>query len=251
MNCTEFELRLNEQLDARSVEETPGFSEHIAECEHCRIFWESAQTLADAISRWRDETPEVDLSSVVLARHALENGRSASGRSAAPSRVPPRTSQPVPRATASRDLTVPGDAVARTRATLLASLAALVALVTLSAVPSFENPAEIAARRNLSGSLVASRSGREIGEGKTVNPVTLDGDSPYATLGKQAGGLLAGLLVPETAPSATTSVPAAPATRNDSWLGGLQNQWQPVGESLENALDFLWQAGDAHDSART
>lgn len=254
MNCTEFEHRLNEQLDARALDETPDMAGHIAECEPCRVFWESAQTLSDAISHWRNETPDVDLGSAVLARRALENAAAPAPqrivRTPSPSPVRPRTTRLAQTVVLSQTGGGAGDAAARTRWTLVASLAAMAALLALSAVPSFEDPAEIAARRSLSGSHVVSRSERPNHDRKTTIPLPLEDDGPYATLGKQASGVLA-VLVPGTATSGTTPAAGMPGGKDDSWLGGLQSQWQPVGESLGNALDFLWQAGDAHDSART
>jgi hypothetical protein len=76
-------------------------------------------------------------------------------------------------------------------------------------------------------------------------------ESPYVALGKQATGVLAGLFVPGG--NDPQPMPGSPSdgAAAASWLDGLHSQWQPVGESLGNAFDFLWQAGDAHDSART
>jgi hypothetical protein len=35
--------------------------------------------------------------------------------------------------------------------------------------------------------------------------------------------------------------------RPTDWIGGLQHQLRPIGRSLDDAFDFLWQAGEAAD----
>jgi hypothetical protein len=96
MNCTEFENRVNEQLDRGAMVETPALAEHFAECAACRTWWESAQTLADAIAVWRDEAFDVDLGSAVVFRH------NSAGLAGAPISEAPRfaemTSRAVPAA---------------------------------------------------------------------------------------------------------------------------------------------------------
>jgi hypothetical protein len=261
MNCTEFEDRIQELLDRGTFTESPGLvspalAQHLSECASCRTWGNAARTLCDAITAWRDETFEVDLRAGVVAQHLREapgvpSNAVLTGRSGEPSVQPARPSWPVaavvPFHSPSASPAGRGDAAARTRWTLLASLAALALLVSLSAVPSFERHEQIAARRS-AASLSVAKSSSSLPQNMSDRPAD---DSPYVALSRQAGGVLAQLFV--AGDNAAQPMPTAPAGKAaaGSWFDGLQSQWQPVEESLGNAFDFLWQAGDAHDSART
>lgn len=252
MNCTEFEILLNEQFENRTLGEPPDVPLHRAECESCRALAESMQTLSDAIGCWRESTPEIDLGLPVVTRQ-LRNRLAATELPSGTRRESRQLIAPH----AERALDSSGSSVsyraaaARTRWTLVASLASLAAILIVSSVPSFDDPDELAARRaRQSVNLATHAAGRQ--HDQTMAPAAVATEElPYLTLGRQAGEVLAGLFVPGSASTGRMTPEGGTADENNSWLGGFQSQWEPVGESLGNALDFLWQAGDAHDSART
>jgi hypothetical protein len=71
----------------------------------------------------------------------------------------------------------------------------------------------------------------------------------YYDLAQKAAGAIGEVTVfvmPGSSPQMMAPTDHRPEARTD-WIGGLQHQLQPIGRSLDDAFDFLWQAGEAAD----
>jgi hypothetical protein len=71
----------------------------------------------------------------------------------------------------------------------------------------------------------------------------------YYDLAQKAAGAIGEVTVfvmPGSSPQMMTPGDHRPEARTD-WIGGLQHQLRPIGRSLDDAFDFLWQAGEAAD----
>jgi len=71
----------------------------------------------------------------------------------------------------------------------------------------------------------------------------------YYDLAQKAAGALGEVTVfvmPGSSPPMMTPRDEGPERPTD-WIGGLQHRLQPIGRSLDDAFDFLWQAGEAAD----
>jgi hypothetical protein len=273
MNCSEFETQLDERFAASGLTETRELAEHAAQCVDCQIRWTQYRLLAESIVVWRDQTPEADLVESVIAARQIFTDCCDSDENrdlAAVSRalIESRSAQTAAAAThnAARERRHMS-----ARFLALASLAALlcvmIAIWSLRDNPSTaptaanhrgdENPVaadrtpatEPPAANRLASASRTDGAGREGTEPKLAPEL-----APYSTLVQMARSAFseatvlilpdatAARMLPREAPS-----PADGSTEPDGWIDGLQQQLRPVGRSLGNAFDFLWQAGQSVD----
>lgn len=261
MNCTEFERRLHEQFGPSGLVETPDLAEHVEECITCRATWERFLLLSDCLGDWRSEPCDVDLAGRVLAVHRSQSAArqtAEGGRLARPVMGMPQPALQRPTR-------------ARSRWLAWGSLAALViAGVVLRsrhdgglAVP---DAPRLAVVHNLSG----PTGGRAVevlaptqGDNQAV-PATRDSEPPaepaFATdralapsdLTQKAAGVLGeftNFVMTGAGPMKNSSEPAGRGTAG--WMDDLQHELEPIGRSLDDAFDFLWQAGRSADSPPT
>ena len=75
-------------------------------------------------------------------------------------------------------------------------------------------------------------------------PILAD-DAPYAEIVHMAAGAWneVATIVRTDQPHNDGSEPKSADRKRDAWIDGIQHQLQPVGRGLNNAFDFLWQAG--------
>lgn len=273
MNCSEFETQLDEQFAASRLTESRDLAEHAAQCVDCQTRWAQYRLLAESIVVWRDQTPEADLVESVIAARQIFTDCCDSDENrdlAAVSRalIESRSAQAAAAAThtaAQQSRRMPA------RLPVLASLAALL-LVTIAVWFLREKPstAPTAANQSSDGAPVATNrteatdpsalnrlasASRMDGPGREGSEPQLAPElAPYSTLVQMARSAfseatvlilpdaMATRMAPREAPS-----PENGSTEPDGWIDGLQQQLRPVGRSLGNAFDFLWQAGQSVD----
>ena len=238
MNCAEFDACVNEELDASRKQQATDLAEHAAQCASCRATWEGFRLLADCIGTWRRETPQTDLADAVV--FALR-------QSADP--TPPISNIESRRSTISKQRR-------RQRFLTMAitGVAALLIVVALIPVLRRDAPlntpvARVPTVQGNSAISDADRSNEDRGSTPQVvrrhAPQPETDRVPYYDLAQRAAGALGQmtmLVLPgETTPQNTAEEP--PAEEPAGWMDDFGQQLKPVGRSLGNAFDFLWQAG--------
>ena len=74
MNCPEFHSALDRLVEQHAALDrlSDPLRQHADRCDGCRHYWQTQVMLNGAIHHWRTDTPEVDLTDVVLSRVAEE-----------------------------------------------------------------------------------------------------------------------------------------------------------------------------------
>jgi hypothetical protein len=246
MNCAEFESELQRQLDYGLVGDDDRIREHCESCLTCRETWEGARLLSDSIAVWREQVPEVDLVEAVVAAQA---------QAIASHEVIPASSEvesAVQHGKRNRDLVGGGagpirDFSPRDRHGLFAAAAGLAALIAVSVLgpsshvgpPDKVAPAVVHAKTPI-------RSRGPTNEVALLNHA----GAAYDTLTKSAVGAIeefAWIVIPIRLTESATG----PGDADGHWTDGLQHQWQPFQESLDEVLDFLREGGDTPANSRT
>ena len=233
MTCIEFESVLQTCLDRGVFDEVVDeLREHRETCGACRENWDQARLLADAIVVWREQTPEVDLVDATLSAHFA-------------SQAAPQAIESIPAVRPAAPRSRPAAAIAA-----LASLAALVVVSVLLARRDASAPPSIAVTRTTEG-----HTGPAVdpaSEDREERPVLLDqADATYGNLARTAAGAIeefAWMMKP--APAIPPAADEAPATPR-SWIDGMQRQLRPIGRSVGDTFDFLWEVGRPPDDNRT
>jgi hypothetical protein len=271
MNCTEFEDRLNERFDASQKPRggrlgtgaSADLAEHVGECETCRALYERCQLLADCLCVWREQIPEVDLTEAVMSAHRLQSTAGGPMRAA---QSPAAGGTPSARP-ACRDLALSGSSglgarVVRRRALWLAaaSLAAIAAFALLiprlgRVGPQSVPGPDVARARDSQNqdSAIAARSDKQVkNRADPVDPVLDQAQVAYRDFAQKAAGALDEVAMFVRPLSSETRPHAEPGSEKGSgWIDGLQHQLKPIGRSLDDAFDFLWQAGESADPSKT
>ncbi len=260
MTCADFETLLDEQFGPALLRDDPALSEHAAACNSCRTQWEQQRLLADAIGAWREQAPDVDLTAAVMAGlerpSAQHNPVPASIIPLASSSVSIADRQPHPRKTTIRTSTT--TVIGRSRRSLAAvavSLTAMVAVVALSPLgrdvsrPAhsvvLSPPVNVGKAPQLTHSTDARNQNPRIAR---TDDIRAEQPAPYAGLVQLAAGAWDEVTL-FVAPESKNMVPeqSPQAEAKDGWIDGLQHQLKPMGRGLDNAFDFLWQAGQSGD----
>jgi hypothetical protein len=247
MNCAEFEADIQRQLDARCVGDHDRLRAHRLACLACREVWEGAQLLSDAIAVWHDEIPEVDLVEAVVAAHS---NRDSSARDAVAN---PGGGGSVWRTQGGRrpvpDAINPARAKrGRKSSALLVAAVCLVALTAISwLVPSGDLKAPVMGERGMAAMALPVPTAAPPGDVALLDQA----GAAYDTLARSAVGAIeefAWIVIPiRMSPSANDEGDPA----GGRWIEGLQDDWQPLREHLDEALDFLRDVGDERASSRT
>jgi hypothetical protein len=278
MNCAEFEDRLNEDFDASQKPRggrlgtvlSADLAEHAGECETCRGLSERLQLLADCLGVWRDQIPEIDLTEAVMSAHRRPSTEAERGP-AADSPVAVGILSAGSRRRALPRLGSPGlsSRVVRRRAVWLAmgSLVAIAAFALLvpglglvgpqsvpgphmAVKPAGQNQDSAIAPRS---DAIAARSNEQVKDGAdSVDPVLDQAQIAYRDLAQKAAGALdevAMFVRPLSSESRARAEPGG--EKGTGWIDGLQHQLKPIGRSLDDAFDFLWQAGESADPSKT
>jgi hypothetical protein len=240
MNCAEFDVELNRVLDRRTGEELAVLQPHAEQCADCRQALDRARGLLEAITAWRGAVPEVDLANAVVLACAEVSPSPAAIENQSSKRSVQTAGSVVVTASSSR----------HQRRAIYATLVALSSMLLLAVYLLSSNPE--------SPTIVEKTPGlpREAPANKPpVDPelALLDqaGDA-YGRLAKSAAGALEEFAV-IVIPGAGGAVPTVRTSdsADEPLLEGLQQQLQPVGRSLGNALDFLWEVGSSPADSRT
>jgi hypothetical protein len=238
-------------------------AEHAGECETCRAHYERFQLLADSLVVWREQIPEVDLTEAVMAAHCLQSTEAGSmpvAQSPAAGGIPNARS-------ARRAVALPGSSglgsrVVRRRALWLAagSLAAIAAFALLvprltRVVPKSVPGPDVARARDgrTDDSAISARSDEQLKDSaNTLDPVLDQAQVAYHDLAQKAAGALDEVAMFVRPLSSGTRLHSEPgADQGTGWIDGLQHQLKPIGRSLDDAFDFLWQAGESADPSKT
>jgi len=225
MNCTAFEVRLQQALDDGRALDAPDLANHAASCSACCALLEEFHTLSDAVAVWRTQLPAVDLASVVV------------GRISNPSE---KTDITVTVTDGLKIRPAKTKSASRSRRSLVAALAGLAALLFLTLMLPTGRDGEYSR-------LIVEHKSSVSSEAQVALLVRSAGTA-WLSLAHQAAGDLgdAATLVRPVAKlpdTATITTDAAPAPQ--SWSTGLDTV-RPIGESVGNAFRFLW--SDANDS---
>jgi hypothetical protein len=265
MNCLEFERRLHEQFLPSRLVETADLAEHAEHCSECRDTLEQFRVLSDGLSTWREQIPEVDLTGAVVLVHKSDEDFLADCSTRSVVRpLPPR-----PGRSRHSESTVSAGIVAsspwrpgRYRSLRAAWLAAAGAAGLLLVAVYFSRPGNDPPR-SITETL-AAKAPDAVAEASPVEPAKEQPAIPavdravvlpeaarevYYDLAQKAAGALGEVTVfvmPGSSPPKMTPRDEHPERPTD-WIDGLQHRLQPIGRSLDDAFDFLWQAGEAAD----
>jgi hypothetical protein len=254
MNCTEFEERLNEHFDATQnprggrlgAGASADLAEHAGECETCRALSERFQLLADCLGVWREQIPEVDLTEAVMAAHRLQ--------STAAGPMPAAQSPAAGGIGSSRVIRRRGLWLAVGSLTAIAVFALLVPWLARVVTQPVPRP-EVARARDgrIEDSAIAARSEEQVKDSALEpDPVLDQAQVAYHDLAQKAAGALdevAMFVRPLSPGNRPYSEPGS--QKGAGWIDGLQHQLKPIGRSLDDAFDFLWQAGQSADPSKT
>lgn len=258
MNCADFERNLNECFTASGLSETAELQRHAGECLACHETWERFRLLNDATLAWRKQVPDVDLTGAVV----LGAQSQAAGASSAEKRPILKTisNGAGPRArhsagTASivaRGPWVEYRLFSRRAAAISVAVFAAVSAAILTAFfwrgdahveqvtqSSLSQPKSSSDRLAERAVPRPGPSSRQVGQ--LEPPLYLD-------LAEQAAGAL-GEATAFVMPGASSDMSNSRHSQESAgeWIDGLQHQLRPIGRSLEDAFDFLWQAGESAD----
>lgn len=272
MNCADFEKRLNDDFEPSGLAESVDLDEHARHCADCRPMWDRFLVLSESISLWREELPEIDLAEAVVNATVTRAGARRSPdedfRIVVPA-VPQTHSSP-----RSDDVLPLAGIVARSpelfagltwgRGALALAALGLTALVVVTVI--------LPARRNSRDEMNRARLVNNSAVDKVGNPAPVAGPEPvvapemdpdpanpqvadvapnrdaYYDLARKAAGAL-GMATVSLIPGAPPQMPPSDPLpeSGDGWIDGLQQQLQPIGRSVGDAFDFLWQAGRSAD----
>lgn len=236
MNCNESLELLDAQFEQEFWFEPPGLTAHLRRCASCRAAWKSRKLLCEALQAWKCNVPQVDLAHRVVERQLKVAARGPGG---CPSSHPGRPASPLPASGRQRLVQV------------LLAAAALVAVVLMlpprllpnrSRTPRDEMAASAPAERQRSD----GKPSRTVVLAEPHRPkIARRASVAQGALTKQALGVLgaaASLVMPPSRAPADTS---APWEVPSGLVDGLQEAMAPIGRGLNEALDFLWVAGEA------
>ena len=252
MNCTDFERHLNDLFGAAGLPHAAETPSHATQCPRCRETWERFRLLHEATDLWRKQTPEVDLSRAVVRSLSLPQSRLAPG-----DKIDSHSSRSAARDARAAERAARGgfrEDFSLRRRTLLATLAAATLLFALGLAWQFWRNEPAGGKMARRVDPVADPAPRELDPQRAGLPDAepdLPDPAPYRDLVQQATGAL-GDVAAFVMPGSNRSMPRAGEARTSAdWIDGLQHQLRPIGRSLEDAFDFLWQAGESADRTRT
>lgn len=241
MNCTRFELALEEAVENRVVADAAELRQHAATCSACRALWEHYAVLEQAIPRWSRKLPTVDLADRVLSRlSGRPTGTASAANELALAAPHVKTANDSTRRRA-RQWTF------RTAAAILTASAALLLMLWLNPREGQVGPAQVP---------IAQSNPANAETNETVKPSedTAIADVPTQaeprTLVREAGSAYLGLAeeavtavavaLPTTmfyVPAPTSVVPTDGPREN--WVKDWGNDLKPIGDNVSKAFGFL------------
>jgi len=259
MNCTDFERHLNDLFGAAGLPNVGDAPPHAAQCPRCRETWEQFRLLHEATDLWRKQTPEVDLSRAVV--HSLGSPTSSLGAAdqidPSPARTAVANARARPRAIERAAIVARGpiqdDFSFRSRK-LLAAFAAVALLFAFGLAWHVWRNEPSGGATALKANPLVNPPPRELDPRPAERPgaeAELPDPAAYRDLVQQATGAL-GDVTAFVIPVSNGGMPRGSEVRTSAdWIDGLRHQLRPIGRSLEDAFDFLWQAGESADRPRT
>ncbi|MES2789340.1 MAG: hypothetical protein V4719_06940 [Planctomycetota bacterium] len=221
MECLEFERLLEQRLDERLVPRCPELQTHAQTCVPCTFLLEDAELLSRGIAAWRGHLPAAPsdlaarITGQVLAilppQSPVRPPELRVDRRSSPNE-PPRTWQ--------------------TWAVLAGSVAA-VWFVFLGTTPRPDRAERVA---SVPTSVPESKPKTDLGA------VLVSAEGAYSKLATEslAAAQDFALLWPtSSAASDAGSSPSAPGEDGSNWTPSLSRELAPIGNSVEDALDFL------------
>lgn len=239
MNCIEFETAAERVVETRQSPSS-GMTEHLSSCAGCRQIWERQQQLDSAIAAWKIAQPRINLANAVLnelarpasildreldftdipVHHASEPG-SVVTRASLNTNVPqvPSRSSPLP---------------------LLATAACLVIAILFAMSFSSNDRHELASRQNV---VPATQVDAELplDMSETLTAVISDLRSEYRDVATETTAI-AREMVGGISPSVEMSPLATDAAELLRDSKDFVRMFSPIGDGVESALGFLWQA---------
>lgn len=250
MNCADFRHHLDDWL-ARDAGELPApLQAHVDRCAECRSEFEAYETLRHAMASWKREPLDVDLTDRVLTALAIETDSAPAPLNG--HRV--RSSTTVrPRRLSSGDTVRPATSRRRLmRLELAAAFVASATILLLLVVPRFTTDAPLSdethpiitvAPPDDDPATKAPTAASQRPDDATITALVREAGTDYAHL---AGDVMLALgeatfvMPPAGLPEDRMASPS-PSVRPSRLLPGvLPAELQPVGRSVEGALDLLW-----------
>ncbi len=244
MNCPEFHSSLDRLVEQHTPLDrlSDALRQHADECAGCRTHWQSQVMLNGAIHHWRADTPEVDLTDLVLSRVAEE----ADGQSRTVSVEPP------PKSRRTAWLMWPMVACLCVMCLGIGWLVANRTGADPNRTPQVAEEIAPVPTENEMASSSPSEPNTTDATGRELVAVVDDAGSAYQTLVNDTTETLGDfkLLVTAWVPSSSANAEAAsvelpPAATESSWLDDLQD-WEgvkqglvPVGRDIRRPWEFL------------
>lgn len=286
MNCTEFECALTQAIESREHSDSSGLQAHAAGCDRCRRQWEDFAILERAIPVWKSDTPDIDLTTAVLASLAPNASNGIAHPIVRPNgEFTERADSPAARPRRSADVTqdLPSRAsllhevrrqpVAQPSVRQSLAVLAIVAgvLLMLARFPAIEVPPssdgsvgrQQARYEATDGSLVEQgdwrlTTGRAASADGDQADVTLtlllrEARAAYWMLAADAVGAMAegDFLLPPVNSRRLSSGGTSDELADESlWNDGWERDFAPIGRGVGRGLGFLWDVV-ALDSAPT
>ena len=239
MNCIEFEAALERGIETREPLVSSAI-EHAAVCSDCRIDWDIHRQLDAVIAVWRPVEPPLnlvdsDFADSVLAELTMPivtNGLLANmvmnGHRATPVQSNSRTSASVPRG--------------RSSGFAIASVAVCLFIAVISTTQHTRRNSLDLARADRARITVRASSQSSLDVSQTLTAVISDLRSEYREMAAETTLVARNLVnaIPHHIPVTIRSDPDEIQPRPRS--SAVARIWLPIGNRVESALGFLWQA---------
>jgi hypothetical protein len=276
MNCTDFEDRLHAQFGAARFDAAPDLTDHASQCPACRVTLEQFRLLSDSLGVWRDQVPDVDLTDAVVAACQSRKESSLSpvenGEVLVPSRQRAEFTRPTQSASlagiVARPFPFPAWYRSRRR-TIWLSVASLVGMLVfavalsglLEVSPPWDGDPQLAQTRDPADVHSTREPGVPVetvspaADSAPMSPAPMSpapaGDVYYDLAQRAAGALgeVTAFVMPDSSPPPMSPADVRPTAGAAGWIDGVKHQLRPIGRSLDDAFDFLWEAGQSADSS--
>jgi len=286
ISCTEFNVTLEQTVEARLPVDTGDLRAHAAECATCRTAWLDALLLEGAVAQWRQNgkriLPSVDLTDLVLFRNSATRAATVSVATI-PFTAQIVDSDPVGSSDHQTDRTVRAAAadstprrafVVRRRMVGVAAMVLTVAVcVAIFGGRLRQRKDEFAVAPRPEVEHVKQPSGPKPMLPKIVSTVTSPtkrdrvrpadpvSDSPvetivqgaelaYLDLANEAAHAVAGATTLVPRPGSAKAPPRS-GDESDRWVDDVGRQFEPVSKSLGQAFQFLLEAVPADKAPAT
>jgi hypothetical protein len=243
MECREFEIELQDRLDLRQDPRSPALQGHADSCEPCRTSLASAKLLLRGVTAWKKSLPTVELAARIASQlGSVESPiHIASPREVVSHAVSDRRSGPVYSGPFAWGLVT-------TSAAALCFMFCSAAFQQNSQSPSRNLANRQGSKSKALATVMVAPNGssaKQTGANPNLDTVLASAGQAYSHLAQETAAVAEdfALLMPtqgffRASDPSRIDMDAVPSNSN----GLLPETVYPVGDSVENALQYLWQA---------